>query len=88
MKCEKNKIMNNNNEEKNWIPLIEEEELLLRQMLWLSHGCPISALYGDDGEMHCGSCMIDFKRMKPSVIIQIRQKLIRQKLAIEKLKNT
>src|SRR6266436_9040792 len=32
----------------------------LRQQLWLSHGC--DALYGDDGEMQCGRCYIDFKR--------------------------
>ena len=38
-------------------------ELLIRKWLWLSHNCtdtPI--LYGDDGEMQCNSCMIDFKR--------------------------
>jgi hypothetical protein len=37
-------------------------EQLLRKMLWLSHGCPVTALYGDDGEMFCGACVIDFKR--------------------------
>lgn len=41
---------------------VEAENELLRQMLWLSHGCPHSALYGDDGEMQCGRCSIDFKR--------------------------
>lgn len=34
----------------------------LRRMLWLRHGCPTSAQYGDDGEMQCNACMIDFKR--------------------------
>ena len=36
------------------------DDLLLRRMLWLRHGC--QGLYGDDGEMQCGSCFIDFKR--------------------------
>jgi hypothetical protein len=35
-------------------------ELKLRQLLWLNHGC--ISLYGDDGEMQCGQCGIDFKR--------------------------
>ncbi|KKM03545.1 hypothetical protein LCGC14_1773410 [marine sediment metagenome] len=37
--------------------IIEQE---IRQTLWLSHGC--LGLYGDDGEMQCGACLIDFKR--------------------------
>lgn len=36
--------------------------LELRRLLWLRHGCPFSALYGDDGEMQCHACQIDFKR--------------------------
>lgn len=39
------------------------EELLLRKLLWLRHGCPSHTLYGDDGEMQCGQCMLDFRRM-------------------------
>lgn len=39
---------------------LAERELPIRKVLWLSHGCP--ALYGDDGEMQCGACCIDFKR--------------------------
>lgn len=34
----------------------------IRKLLWLRHGCPIGALYGDDGEMSCGACGIDFLR--------------------------
>lgn len=34
----------------------------LRMLLWLRHGCPSSVLYGDDGEMQCAKCLIDFKR--------------------------
>lgn len=39
----------------------EAENVLLRQMLWLRHGCHSSALYGDDGKMDCNSCLIDFR---------------------------
>jgi hypothetical protein len=37
-------------------------DLEMRKLLWLRHGCPINALYGDDGEMQCGICLVDFKR--------------------------
>jgi hypothetical protein len=37
-------------------------EHTLRKLLWLHHGCPRHALYGDDGEMQCARCGIDFKR--------------------------
>ena len=40
-----------------------EEEAVLRRLLWLHHGCPTISLYGDDGEMQCSKCGIDFKRM-------------------------
>ena len=40
----------------------EEIEKRLRRELWLHHGCPLAALYGDDGEMSCGSCPADFGR--------------------------
>lgn len=44
--------------QKDWI------EQRLRQEWWAGHGCPIHALYGDDGEMQCNAqtCMKDFKR--------------------------
>ena len=46
--------------------IIEEEikldEKVLRKLLWLKHGCSIESLYGDDGEMQCSNCLIDFKR--------------------------
>ena len=41
---------------------LETENRQLRQILWLRHGCEISALYGDDGEMQCSRCRLDFKR--------------------------
>lgn len=45
-----------------------EENLELRKLLWLRHGCSIHLLYGDDGEMQCGVCKIDFKRLPSSEI--------------------
>lgn len=39
-----------------------ESEYILRELIWLRHGCGAVGLYGDDGEMHCNLCGIDFKR--------------------------
>ena len=47
------------------------EEQILRKLLWMRHGCPFHALYGDDGEMQCNVCRIDFKR-DPAEIIEQR----------------
>ena len=41
---------------------MEKENKELRKLLWLRHGCSFFDLYGDDGEIQCTSCMIDFKR--------------------------
>ena len=41
-------------------PTTERE---LRKVLWINHGCPVTALYGDDGEMQCSACRLDFKMM-------------------------
>ena len=38
-----------------------DNEMTLRRLLWLYHGHNES-LYGDDGEMQCHRCMLDFKR--------------------------
>jgi len=42
----------------------------IRQLLWLRHGCGITRPYGDDGEMQCSTCLIDFKRDSPESIKQ------------------
>ena len=39
-----------------------KDEKKLRKLLWLNHGCSLDTLYGDDGEMQCNKCLIDFKR--------------------------
>ena len=45
-------------------PVGQEMEREVRETLWLNHGCPVSILYGDDGEMQCNAmtCRLDFKR--------------------------
>lgn len=47
---------------------LEQENKELRKLLWLNHGCPINRLYGDDGEMQCAKCIIDFKRNSIEII--------------------
>ena len=49
-------------------------ETEVRQILWTNHGCPFSALYGDDGEMQCNdlSCRLDFKREPlPALLVKL-----------------
>lgn len=52
----------------------QQENVALRRELWLEHGAQHhpAALYGDDGEMSCNACRIDFKRM---TVEQIRERL-------------
>lgn len=40
---------------------LREREARLRRLLWMRHGCGVAALYGDDGEMQCGKCLLDFQ---------------------------
>ena len=47
---------------------LEQENRKLRKLLWIRHGCYTSVLYGDDGEMQCNSCVLDFKRMSAKEI--------------------
>jgi len=41
---------------------VVEDNGMLRRLLFLRHGCSGPALYGDDGEMQCKNCGIDFRR--------------------------
>lgn len=47
---------------------LRRDEMILRRLLWLRHGCRPLDLYGDDGEMQCSRCGLDFKRMSPQQI--------------------
>ena len=59
---------------------IFEQTKKLRELLWFNHGCPPGALYGDDGEMQCGACRLDFKRDEVERIearfVEIREKAL------------
>ena len=44
--------------------VMSDDEYTLRQMVWESHGgLTHHFLYGDDGELNCNTCHIDFKRL-------------------------
>jgi len=63
------------------ISRLQQDLLLCRRQIWLSHGCPIASLYGDDGEMQCASGRhkpLDFKRQP---IAEILEELQRANLA-------
>jgi hypothetical protein len=49
-----------------------EENMELRKLLWLNHGH--SQLYGDDGEMQCHECGLDFKRDPVARIAKMLEK--------------
>lgn len=55
-----------------------EVENKLRRLLWLRHGC--DGLYGDDGEMQCSRCVIDFKRDNVDDIIKSFESIAVRKL--------
>ena len=62
-----------------------EENKKLRELLWIRHGCSFASLYGDDGEMQCGNCLIDFKRDPVENILQVFQKIAANKIERFKL---
>lgn len=45
-------------------------ENLLRLEYWNNHGCNQSARYGDDGELQCGECITDFRRLPMQELVQ------------------
>lgn len=54
---------------------VEAERDQLRQWMWLTHGCAVAMLYGDDGQMQCSACMIDFKAWPvEDVLNRLRQR--------------
>ena len=46
---------------------MSDEDYLLRYWLWRCHN-PSHLLYGDDGELQCSTCGLDFKRDSAEVI--------------------
>lgn len=61
------------------------DEQIARRLLWLRHGCSISMLYGDDGEMQCGRCIIDFKRNSMADIEARFQRINLEQMKAEQL---
>ena len=53
----------------------------LRKLLWLNHGH--FKLYGDDGEMQCHECGLDFKRDPVERIVEVFENEKIQKLLAE-----
>jgi hypothetical protein len=49
---------------------LQEDNKLLRHLLFLAHGNAEHYLYGDDGERQCNACMIDFNVDTPKEIWQ------------------
>jgi hypothetical protein len=47
-----------------FVPDTSDVERLLRQEWWMNHACRVGSAYGDDGEMSCCGCGLDFKRME------------------------
>lgn len=50
----------------------------LRRILWTSHGHS-GALYGDDGEMGCPRCGLDYKRNRLTVLIDAWERAIEER---------
>ena len=45
------------------LPKLSKDERIFRKLLFFCHtSCDRRCLYGDDGEMHCHTCDIDFVR--------------------------
>lgn len=58
-------------------------DLRLRKLLWQFHGC--SCLYGDDGEMQCAKCGLDFKRDSIDVIDTKLNNSVLKKVGLENI---
>ena len=43
-------------------PVESGPDMKAREKLWANHGCSVVMLYGDDGELQCSHCALDFKR--------------------------
>lgn len=53
-----------------------DENIKLRIFMWINHNpkCTLGSLYGDDGEMQCSNCKIDFKKDPiDQIIIKLKE---------------
>ena len=62
--------------------MLETENQQLRKLLWLNHGCDVTALYGDDGEMGCCKCAVDFKRWSANEMLTVWRTQARRTAAL------
>lgn len=58
---------------------IKAENKKLRELLWLNHG-HTKYLYGDDGEIQCSKCGLDFKRHDIGIIAKRFSDMIFQRM--------
>ncbi len=60
--------------------LREQAEQQLREWLWVNHGHPVHALYGDDGERQCSPCAPtwDYRRMPLDELVKQAFKVARE----------
>jgi hypothetical protein len=65
---------------------VVEDNGMLRRLLFIRHGCSGPTLYGDDGEMQCKACGIDFRCMSATEIEARWQQIGLQKLAQAQVK--
>jgi hypothetical protein len=65
-------------------------EFGIRKLLWLIHSCGQSSLYGDDGEMQCHLCGLDFVRHSEQKIVSTfdRVGMLRYALQTEAINQT
>lgn len=60
-----------------------KENRILRELLWLNHGHSVAQLYGDDDEMQCQQCFLEFGFVdwKRTPAKEIRKQIMDAKLA-------
>jgi hypothetical protein len=58
-------------------------EFGIRKLLWLTHSCGQSYLYGDDGEMQCHLCGLDFVRHREQQIVSTFDKVGMMRFYVE-----
>lgn len=58
-------------------------EFQIREYLWLTHGH--MGLYGDDGEMQCSECGLDYKRDDLQIVVEKANK-IRELVSLRKIR--
>ncbi len=64
----------------------KKQEANICKQLWFNHGCDNRAMYGDDGEMQCGNCVMDFKRQPLEEIIKKLSANHKEELKLERKK--